>query len=157
MEAAREHFMPLVAKTSRIASIGILRCEYFDRFVFQGPPAKAVITELFRDDSPYVAPLAARASTAGQLWHVHTGNFEPAQKGRRLINVNLDAADNPDGNRSVRVHTFAEDQGLAAVFSDLSDIENSLNDLHYRLKSVLQSLITPKLCLAIGLSPPEAN
>ncbi|GJD96913.1 TIGR04255 family protein [Methylobacterium iners] len=164
----RERAMSLLARcidtTLPLVNLQLVKLEYWDRFVFQGPREEVDYAELLRRHSPY---LPSFPYGSNQLWHSHVGLFVPSgTSARRLLNLNvdvLDLADNtgttaeaptPVGKRSVGIYSLAQDTFSSdGSPSDRSGLVSSFEGMHTILKVALAEVITPEASSRISLNP----
>ena len=143
-----------------VASIGMARLEYLDRFWFEGEPQEAITSELLRVDCPALAPHIFERK---DLWHVHTGAFLTPDPLKRLQLVLVDALNAPapgqaagPAKRWVNITTALEDRFPAETLDDPrenADFPFGLfADMHADLKDVLGSIITSNSAARIYLS-----
>ncbi|GEM_PF-4582771 len=140
-----------------VSSLNNISSEYTDVFVSL-PTANADVSEVIDMNSPYVA---AGSFQKTDSWHCHSGWFEPIDDhSRRLINVNIDIAENiHDGHphRQVRIKTqtfdrFGEGPSSAAPDDISWDRMNAhLESAHVRLKDLLKDILTAEAAAAISL------
>lgn len=78
----------------QVVDLPIIKVEYWDRFTFDGQPSEVNYRDLLNQQSKYMPSFYF---DLGELWHSHVGLFVPAtQRGKRLINLNVDAFDFAD-------------------------------------------------------------
>jgi uncharacterized protein (TIGR04255 family) len=134
------------------AAIASLRVEYLDRFVFEGDPNDANVSDLLKSDSKWLAPFIF---DAGNLWHCHVGRFaDIGEKDRKLLLVNVDAQDltRPDnlaGRRSLMMVTVAEKQFVKPGW------EMEPGEISGALQPVLENLHNSAIELFSGLMNQE--
>lgn len=140
-------------------SVGYVKLEYWDRFNFDGDPAKFNYKGLFNPSSQFIPSFVQQAS---DLLHAHVGFFAEAPAGhKRLINVNADGVDLNQQiesgeivpRRSVGLYSFAQDQlqGDRAHAITPDEINSSFDQLHTILKDVIGDIITQQLADRISL------
>ncbi|WP_131821030.1 hypothetical protein [Ensifer sp. LCM 4579] len=141
-------------------ALGSIRLEYLDRFYFEGEPSEAVVNNLLRADSGWIAP---HVFEAPDLWHSHTGKFvDVAEDRRKLLLVNADFQDltGPDphlhGRRSLQLMTAAEerfaDQGYEVTSESVeSFLSSTLNDLHGKAITVFKEVMNNDFRIQQGL------
>lgn len=108
-ERAQSVFGDVAAYLSDIASRRATIITYADRFVFEGKPEKADVTELL---GPLAELIGEEARTGAKLWHINRGWFETVEDRDVLLNINLAAQDGRmrDGRqmRSIELLTTVE-------------------------------------------------
>jgi uncharacterized protein (TIGR04255 family) len=82
----------IAATDNSVAGVAV---QFIDKFEYLDVPADYTISEVFREDSPY---LTAQAKKAGVAWHIHQGWFEtypirPEGPVRVLNMLNLQSAE----------------------------------------------------------------
>lgn len=154
---------PHLIRALPLANVQIVKLEYWDRFVFDGPAAEAAYGELLKTGSAFVPRFALETT---QLWHAHTGRFVPAEGPvRRLLNVNFDVIDTIDAapgeqppgpglpRRSVGIYTMAQDVLPDSASPATPDAAAStLEGLHTILKDTFADVITPEAADRISLT-----
>ncbi|HEX2554204.1 MAG TPA: hypothetical protein VHL98_10910 [Microvirga sp.] len=138
----------------------MMKLEYWDRFVFDGPAHDVDYGSLLNSASGHLPKFGFE--TKG-LWHSHVGYFaEPGLSSRRLINLNIDAFDvsrsigapleAPEQLRSVGIYSMVQDdQGHRSLASG-SDTVSSLEEMHTILKLLLADVITRQAAERISLN-----
>lgn len=147
-----------------LVSTALLRLEYWDRFIFDGPTDQARYSDVLEVGSRYIPGFP---NETAELWHSHIGYFLPETAlGRCLINVNVDTADIPDRvvnldpsvpstlKRSVGIYSLAQ-QSLAttAAASTSAEISAIADELHSTLNKVFAGVINKEMNVRIGLQP----
>ncbi|WP_372706697.1 hypothetical protein [Brevundimonas sp.] len=139
------------------SSVNNISSEYTDVFIgLVGDQSD--VSEVVNANSPLIAAGAFHSKAS---WHCHMGWFEPIDEHcRRLVNVNIDVADNlleEKINRQVRIKTQTFDQfgqdGYAEYSNNVSweRLSYHLDSSHDRLKSLLRDILSPEAALAISL------
>lgn len=146
-----------VSEFTGVSSVNNISSEYTDVFIGLSGESSDV-SEVINTKSPLVAGGAFQSNAS---WHCHTGWFEPIDKHcRRLVNVNIDVADNLlEGkvHRQVRIKTQTFDQFGQDGYAEFSDkvdwdrLSYHLDSSHDRLKSLLRDILSPEAALAISL------
>lgn len=142
-----------LAKALVVASIQLLKLEYWDRFTFEGKPEDADFTQLFRQESVHLPKFPF---DAGRLWHSHIGYYAPDMPQRkRLINLNVDVLDlviggpnnmpvNGQTKRSAGIYSMAQDtRDPTRLIDDSDTVSQVLTELHSDLISILHDILTP--------------
>jgi uncharacterized protein (TIGR04255 family) len=139
---------------SFVSSIG-LRC--IDRFLYKDDPKQSNLTELFKQDTPYIVKTAF---THGPLWHCHSGWFEGLNDLECLIqlNVNADFA-NIEGKKALSITV---DHSATAILEQQASNQTTnfspiMNQLHDKNKRLLIDLLTQKMATRINLSLPTGE
>jgi uncharacterized protein (TIGR04255 family) len=151
-----ELMLSLVGGYADIVSIANIQLDYVDRFCWTGDWRDFRWHDLLREDGSFLTRKAAAATTQ---WHSHTGWFEEIQGGRRLCNVNIDAADvvRPEGTvPSIAILTLMRDLALAQEggpprYIDGVSVQAGLEQLQNELKTLLGQIILPSMAQRIGL------
>jgi uncharacterized protein (TIGR04255 family) len=154
LEAVMRYFkivLPVILKEKSISNVAL---QYEDVFTWKDDASKLVLSEVFRDDSPYLAP-----NIFGQqgLWHCHHGyiieSLEGIQ-GKCLDNINVSLVDNQN-DREIRIsttHQVTLSNPLRMATKDyLQSIEKVQNILHDHNKEILGGLLTKEVCDKIKL------
>lgn len=136
-------------------AIKTIRLEYLDRFIFAGDPSAASATGVIRQESDLVSP---HIFSQHDLWHSHTGKFEPLGNGdRRLHQVNIDMVDITGGDfvgsRSIAVMTAVEDRFEGSGLEEATGeaLRLRFNDLHEIVKTLFCATIDDGMLRAVGL------
>jgi hypothetical protein len=154
---------PSVDLALELVPLQVIKLEYWDRFVFDGPSSEVDYKDLLKPNSRYVSGLPVGMK---ELWHSHVGLFAPAGDfQRRLIHLNLDVIDVADvklpsigqaleQRRSVGIYSMAQDTlDIANGLLDSAPLPTKLDDMHEALKDVLREVITEQAAKRIGLLP----
>lgn len=145
-----------MAHFDEVTSIGSVRLEYWDRFIWTGDWSDFELRQLIRDDTQYVS---AQLFQAKRERHSHNGWFEYLEGERRLFNVNIDVtafSSSPQHSRidpSVGIYILVQDQAeLERVKSFTSiDVNERLQKLHRDSKNMLSNLLLETHSNRIGL------
>lgn len=143
-------FLSLATDVVQVANV---RCEYLDRFVYDGSPSDINFGSLLNRSSSMIAPHVFEQPDA---WHSHTGaSLSFVGDVRRIVQVHMDVADALIGDqqrRTVGVMTALEDRrGLEASSISTDVIFGTLSTMHSELKEILSSLISPEMAARIHL------
>jgi uncharacterized protein (TIGR04255 family) len=153
---------PIIDRLLTMSGLHAIKAEYWDRFVWTGPPETLDPWLLLRRDNGLVA---TAASEFGRAWHSHCGWFEPGANGaRRLLNVNVDVADtvlkgDPPPKRSIGIFTLLQEDcsgGLTDLKSSASALEK-LDSIHMDLKNLLNSIISDEMAARISLNAEDTQ
>lgn len=134
-----------------------LRLEYRDVFkqvIDQSPP---LVTNLLRSGCDLLAPHIFRRN---QLFHSHTGFFEPCDScDQRLIQLNVDANDLIENNEQVRaitIMTAVQDNFFPQLEAERNRTSSELvarfDSLHKRCDEVFKSVITDEIAERVGMN-----
>jgi uncharacterized protein (TIGR04255 family) len=163
----KERCLSLISKSLNEAmitvNIQLVKLEYWDRFVYDGPVGDANYLTLLNANSRY---LPSFGPTQGNLWHSHVGFFAPADKAKRLINFNVDVLDLVEPSfrpkvdaalgqpmRSVGLFSMAQDTFDHSAAPETSEQAiSTLDDMHTTLKELLGDVITPEAANRISLN-----
>lgn len=147
---------PLLDSALQVTNLSIIKMEYWDRFVFEGPPTQADYREVLRSDSKYLPSFFFETN---ELWHSHVGHFIPDREHvKRLININIDALDVADiqpptsSRRSIGIYSMGQDTFESTLSLALPEAKNTLDSLHVILKNALANVILPEMAERIGLN-----
>lgn len=158
----------LIAKSLDLAlttvDVGMVKLEYWDRFVFIGDENSIDYNEVISNESKFVPSFFVAEKG---LWHSHIGYFaDPGTSARRLINLNVDVIDvagppdpeAPEGTviprRSVGIYSMAQDTlEVGGAEGSVSVRGSTLDEMHTILKEVLANAITPVIADRISLNP----
>lgn len=158
VERYLEPLVPLYAETALIAAIGLT---YLDKFYWQGDIPNVRVASLLREGSEYVAPHIFGVT---DLWHSHTGAFVKVDgETKRLVNINLDSADENYNGSTRRVVTIAT--ALTDMFNHPGYVQRAysaaesasvcakhLDMLHTYNKQVMQRTLNDEICKRIALA-----
>jgi uncharacterized protein (TIGR04255 family) len=155
----RELAAPALREYGSASSVSTISVDYVDAFVVRDAHAKNDISAIIPADCPAVARAAFRAD---ELWHTHSGWFDyPDAFTRRLTNIFVDveqALATPGRPHTIRIRTLQQDQfgqaGLAPAPDNLADwqfVEARIDSLHYNLKELLRTMLTPGAAEMIAL------
>lgn len=145
-----------------LVDIGLIKMEYWDRFVFDGPPDSVDYSTLLRANSKHVPCFYISTK---ELWHSHVGYFMNASSAqRRLLHINVDVLDllqrvasdvgePASPRRSVGVYSMVQDT-FGAADTTLGDRAylSTLDEMHTILKSALLDVITDQVAERISLN-----
>ncbi|WP_160320415.1 TIGR04255 family protein [Rhizobium ecuadorense] len=92
----------------------------------------------------------------GPFWHLHQGWFEPADNGRVLSRVHIDAVQDDEGIPIVKFDTYMQHQ-LATFYTPTEAIsggwiESTFASMHDKNKILLASFITDEMATRINLN-----
>ncbi len=92
----------------------------------------------------------------GHLWHLHQGWFEPAENGRVLSRVHIDAVEDDERIPIVKFDTYMQHQ-LATFYTPSEAIsggwfESTFASMHDKNKNLLASFITDEMANRIDLN-----
>jgi uncharacterized protein (TIGR04255 family) len=145
-----------------MVGMNLIKMEYWDRFVFDGPPERADYEAILRSDSRHVPHFY---SSTNELWHSHVGYFaDPGSSQRRLVNVNVDVldllqrveADTQAPNaprRSVGIYSMVQDTlGAESAPAGGHACVSTLEEMHTILKGVLLDVINDEVAQRISLN-----
>lgn len=153
---------PLIRRFAESVSLMQLQLDYLDTFLWDGTWDDFRSQDLLIADSGFISPVASRAS---RQWHTHSGWFEDVTEHfRRLVVANIDVVDRlrsgetPGVGPAITITTLMRED----AFSPLGEPEpeeglpideslHRLQDLHSRLKMLLQSIIKPEMADRVGL------
>ncbi|MBY5358636.1 hypothetical protein HFO97_01215 [Rhizobium leguminosarum] len=147
--------LPAIETAVQSITIGAVRLQYLDRFVFDGDKAAVQARDLLNDETDLIAP---NIFTAPDLYHSHTGRFDNVtSRSRRLSQVNVDSQDmlsdgQPDalaGRRTISLLTALEDQFLESGKEFSSEevagfLSSQLDDLHVHALALSKRVINNK-------------
>lgn len=149
--------LPIIYKSRVVTVIGL---QYIDKFIWEGTKSELNVSELFRQDSPYVVPNAY--SVAGP-WHSHHGYFvgkgQP-QDYNLLNNINIDVLEE-EGARLARITTTHRSQLQTPISTHVSAVEAEqsantidayMQEMHKENKAILSKLLTDEMCERIKLN-----
>jgi len=140
-------------------TIGAVRLEYVDRFLYEGEPAGFSAGGLLNDQTDLIAP---HVFGAPDMFHSHTGRFDGVTSTyRRLTQVNADAQDlvapSPlAGQRTIALVTALEDQFLSGgkeISSEEAEgfLSSQLDDLHVNALALFKRVINRNFAMDRGL------
>ncbi len=160
-----------LVQTLRLNMLGVVKLEYWDRFIYEGDPAVGMYAELFRAGSVHVAGFA---KSRKELWHSHVGYFLPADRAAtRLVNVNVDLLDLAEPTpvdappvpasprRSAGIYSLVQDTYIptagAASPGDWPQTVAALDGMHDMSKLVMQDVITDDMAQRISLNETKVE
>jgi uncharacterized protein (TIGR04255 family) len=162
-DRALELLAPPLDRALQVVNLGSLKLEYWDRFVFDGPPEEADYSELLQSESQHLPSFSFRTN---RLWHSHVGYFvQPGSSQSRLINLNVDVLDlidaqpkstdtSPVTRRSVGIYSMAQDSIEESHSpSNAVGTTSTVDEMHAILKQVLADVISDKAAQRISLGP----
>ena len=122
IQRVEDVLIPEIGKAEPAIELASMKLEYWDSFLFEGPPEKADVATLLEG---FETALPADVLAGQSLWHSHIGWFEGEKSLPILINRNLDMLDKTDAEgeaiRVLSVYTLVEQRstdvplGVAAV------------------------------------------
>lgn len=152
---ALDLLMPVVelvrAEGVQVQAVGL---QYQDAFRVYGGRPREMSTALFATESRWLTPHVFEVDGP---WHVHQGWFSSSKAGRLMHNaVNIDAIAEPD----CMLYRINGQHRLLAKGSansdhhpiEVTDISQSLEDLHHQNKKVLWELLSGQVSAQIGLT-----
>lgn len=154
LEAVMRYFkivLPSILKEKSISSVAL---QYNDMFTWKDEPANLNLREVFRNNTPYLAPNSFEQKG---LWHCHHGYVREIEdvEGTCLDNINVSVVNNQD-DRAIQIltsHKLTLKSPLRIATKDyLQSIEKYQNILHRENKSVLRKLLSDEVCAKIKLS-----
>ncbi|WP_420006539.1 TIGR04255 family protein [Arenibacterium sp. LLYu02] len=145
--------VPFLKKVLLATSLRAVKLEYSDRFVFDGDPSAADVSQIVETSK---LGLPDNAFGQGFPWHSRRGWFVPADNGAIL--VNLDIAESQVAHRdepqkpllSIHLGTMLEARFDAHV-DDVQELNNIVEQLHNQSKGVTRSALTVDAANMIGL------
>lgn len=154
LEAVVRYFKIILPCILQEKSIGSIALQYNDLFTWKDAPENLNLREVFKSDSPYLAP---NVFDQTDLWHCHHGFITDglgSVSGKCLDNINVAIVDNQD-DRAIQIitsHKFMLKNPLRLATKDyLQSIETVQNALHMQNKGVLRKLLTEEVCSKINL------
>ena len=154
-------FDGLITQALQQVALSLVKMEYWDRFIFDGPIEDINYAELLSSKSVHVPSFPFSTK---QLWHSHSGYFVEERRPLRLVNVNLDVADlasatevvggeEPRLQRSVGIYTMAQDAFSEGDQTDETGeaVLTRLDEIHDTLKRQLADIITEQMSNRIRL------
>ncbi|WP_018240566.1 hypothetical protein [Ensifer sp. BR816] len=160
-ENTRSRFWDLFEKpldaAMGIVSVGSMRLEYWDQFIFDGEPSEADASDLFHQ---FDAALPAYNIRGGASWHSHLGWFESRNDMPLLINRNFDAVDRPQDDgvvRAMNIYTLVELRVPAETELGVDAIRTELDFLHDRSVALFGEALKPDLRDAVGIKIEGSN
>jgi uncharacterized protein (TIGR04255 family) len=154
LEAIMRYFkivLPVILKEKSISTIAL---QYEDIFTWKDDASKLNLREVFKDNSPYLAPNIFEQQG---LWHCHHGYIIESLAdvhGKCVDNINVSLVDNQN-DREIRIsttHKVTLISPLRMANKDyLQSIENVQNKLHDHNKEILSKLLTNEVCAKIKL------
>jgi uncharacterized protein (TIGR04255 family) len=132
-----------------------LRLEYKDVFKHAGDGAP-IAADLFRAGSDLLAP---HIYGREQLFHSHTGFFEPCDGGdQRLVQVNVDAnelIENSEQIRAIAIMTAVQDNFFPNLEAERSrtslELVSRFDSMHTRYGAVFRNLISDEIAERVGM------
>lgn len=126
--------------------------QYIDMFIWSASPEEYDARLLMREGD-YVPPAVF---SRGHLWHLYQGWFEPAQTGRILERVHIDAVEQDGVLPVVKFDIYMQDQ-LGTFYTPSEAInggwlEATFDGMHQKNKRLLESFITPEMATRIDLN-----
>jgi uncharacterized protein (TIGR04255 family) len=154
LEAVMRYFkivLPVILKEKSISNVTL---QYEDVFTWKDDASKLNLREVFKGDSPYLAP---NIFDQQGLWHCHHGyiieSLEDIQA-KCLDNINVSLVDNQN-DREIRIsttHQVTLSSPLRMATKDyLQSIKKVQNILHDHNKEILGKLLTEEVCAKIKL------
>jgi uncharacterized protein (TIGR04255 family) len=156
-----EQVLPLLKSYGDTLSLISVSLQYVDVYQWAGDWTDFAWKELLRPDSGYISTEAAKAK---YQWHAHCGWFEEVKNGfRRLMVSNIDVIERGitvppfTASPAVTITTLAKDERFSRPGTKIEGslpvetVSARLDDLHRRLKNVLQAIITKDMAERVGL------
>jgi len=148
------HLLIPVARTlanDNISNVSVIELRCIDRF--NSDDQSIALSELVRSNSPYVPHSAMNRS---EMQHVHCGWFEDTSpQGRRLININIDVADEAVRSASIFQMISRQSSQPGALFDGEKPfaevVIEEFNEMHQIDKRLLAELLTDELQSRIQL------
>ncbi|RJF98994.1 TIGR04255 family protein [Noviherbaspirillum saxi] len=153
LEAVMRYYKIVLPPILREKSIGSIALQYNDMFTWKDEPANLNLREVFKTDTPYLAPNSFEQKG---LWHCHHGFIRDLEgvDGTCLDNINVSVVNNQD-DRAIQIltsHKLTLNSPLRIATKDyLQSIEKYQNILHQENKLVLGQLLSEEVCEKIKL------
>lgn len=160
-ERIRRLLLDPVEQAMQFVSPAVIRLEYLDRFIFDGPHTEAPTAALLRPDTQWVAPHVF-GQTFG--WHSHSGAFlDNGEIQNRIVQIHVDASDLPfppspgvETRRNIAIMTAREDRIRPPTFKPedvgVAQLRELLDEMHDDLKRLLASVLTDSMSEQIYLN-----